>query len=294
MPAIIFLQVLASLCYPIARYGTQVIEPFTFAFFRFVSSAGVLLTLVKLRHYPEPIARKDYGRLILLGILIIPLNQTLFLVGQSLTGAGHGAFLFATTPIWVFILALIHLKERLLWQRAVGVLLAVIGVAVIMSTGAVQVGADYLWGDVIILVSVLAWAYYTILGIHLVQRYGALRVTAYALSVGSILYFPFGLYRALTFDYSATTWGAWLAVAYMSFGMSVVVYVLWYWILKYMEASRLAVYHNIQPVIATVVAYLTLGEQLGWVFVIGGAIVLAGVLFAELHLSGDHIPQPHR
>jgi len=85
----------------------------------------------------------------------------------------------------------------------------------------------------------------------------------------------------LKYDYSQATLGAWGAVLYMALGLSVFVYVLWYWLLKYMDASRIAVYHNIQPVIATVVAYIFLGETLTVPFIIGGLIVLAGVITSE-------------
>lgn len=272
---------IASFAYPIAKYGLAIIEPFTFAFYRFVLASVVLLALTRLRRYKLAIEKRDYPHILFLGVLIIPFNQMLFLLGQSLTAAGHGAFLFATTPIVIFILALLHLRERFRWRRLVGVTMALAGVAAIMLSGAVDVGREYFWGDAIILVSVLAWAYYTVLGKPLVQKYGALRMTAYALTTGTVLYFPFGLYRAIRFDYSSATIAAWGAVAYMAIGLSLVVYVLWYWVLKYMEASRIAVFHNIQPVIATVVGCLWLGEQLGRTFVIGGLAVLAGLIVAE-------------
>ena len=57
----------------------------------------------------------------------------------------------------------------------------------------------------IILVSVLAWGYYTVLGKKLVQKYGALRMTAYALAIGSAMYLPFGGWFALQYDYSQAT-----------------------------------------------------------------------------------------
>ena len=137
-------------------------------------------------------------------------------------------------------------------------------------------------GDLLILGSVSAWAYYTILGKRMVRKYGALRITAYSLTAGSVMYFPLGLYRAIQFDYSQTTLAAWGSVAYMAIGLSFVVYVLWYWLLKYMEASRIAVYHNIQPVVATAIAWYFLGEPIGWPFVIGGTVVIAGVLITEV------------
>lgn len=279
--AIVVLQVVASFAYPIAKYGLAIIEPFTFAFYRFILASSVLLILTRLKGYDRPIDRSDYMRIFLLGVLIIPLNQTLFLFGQSLTAAGHGAFIFATTPMFIFVLALIHLRENYSHRRLVGVVAALTGVATIMLSGGIEVSRQYLIGDLIIMVSVVAWAYYTIIGKALVRKYGALRITAYALSSGSALYFPFGLYHAMRFDYSGVTFAAWGSVVYMAVGLSLVVYVLWYWVLKYMEASRIAIFHNVQPVLATVIAALWLGEQLTGTFIIGGLVVLTGVLIAE-------------
>jgi len=276
------LQFVAGICYPIAKYGLETIEPFTFAFYRFIISSAVLLLITRFLPNRVRVERSDWKRIIILGILIIPFNQTLFLVGQSLTAAGHGAFLFATTPVWVFVLALIHLKEKATWQRVVGIVIATAGVMVVMLSGAREFGTGYLIGDGIILVSVIAWGYYTVLGKKLVLKYGALVVTAYSLAAGSLLYLPFGLFFALDYDYSQSTPAAWGAVLYMAIGLSVFVYVLWYWLLKRFEASRLAVYHNAQPVIATIVAFLFLGETLTTPFVIGGVAVIIGVIVTEV------------
>jgi drug/metabolite transporter (DMT)-like permease len=279
--AIAILQLTASFAFPVAKYGLAIVEPFTFAFYRFVLATVALLIIDRFAKDRRPIERCDYGRIVLLGILIIPLNQTLFLLGQSMTGAGHGAFLFAASPVWIFVLALIHLKEKFQLRRVLGISAALAGVLLIMFSGDVEVHREYLIGDLIIMLSVVAWAYYTVLGKPMVLKYGALRTTAYALTVGTAIYFPFGLYRAINFDYSAVTLAAWGSIAYMAIGLSLVVYVLWYWVLKYWEASRLAVFHNIQPMIATVVAYLWLGETLTPNFIIGGGIVIAGVVISE-------------
>ena len=280
--AMILLQILDALCFPVTRYGTQIIEPFTFAFYRFVISSVILLVIVRLRGPYVPIARRDWWRIITLAILIIPGNQMLYMFGQSMTGAGHGAFLFATAPVWIFILAIIHLKEPLLPRRVIGIIVAFGGVLLLMLADGAEISAEYLKGDIIIVIAVLAWSYYTILGKPLVEKYGALRMTAYALAIGSALYFPFGFYRALNFDYSQTTVGAWGAVAFMALGMSVGLYVLWYWVLKYMEASRLAIWHNFYPIIAAAVAYFVLGEPLSIWFVFGGVAVLVGVIITEV------------
>ncbi|HLP59908.1 MAG TPA: DMT family transporter, partial [Candidatus Deferrimicrobium sp.] len=201
-----------------------------------------------------------------------------YLYGQSLTAAGHGALLFATTPIWLFLSALFFFREKFVLRRAVGVALGLMGVALIMAYGALELGTKYLVGDFIILTSVFAWVAYTIFGRPLVIKYGAFRITAYALSFGTLLYFPFGMFHALKFDYSKPTLGAWLAILYMAIGLSVTAYVLWYWLIKHLEATRIAVFQNVQPIVASVAAFLFLAEPLGWPFLIGGAVVLAGVI----------------
>ena len=275
-------QLLGALAFPAAKYGLMVIEPFTFAFYRFVISSIVLLAIVRFRGNIKPVEKKDYLKIIGLGFVIIPFNQTAYLYGQKLTGAGHGSLLFATVPLWIFLGALIFIKEKFNFRRAFGVVLGLIGIVIIMSSGTIELGSEYLLGDLIILLAVIAWAAYTVFGKSLVVKYGAFRVTAYALASGSAMYFPFGLYQAVKFDYSTTTSAAWMSVLYMAFGVSIAAYVLWYWLLKYLAATRIAVFHNIQPVIATLVAYIFLNEAIGWPFVIGGIIVLAGVIITEI------------
>lgn len=274
-------QFLGAMTFPIAKYGLAIIEPFTFAFYRFVLSALVLLGVTRLRYRTPPIEKRDYWKIIGLGFLIIPFNQTAYLYGQKLTGAGHGALLFSTAPIWIFLGGLFYLKEKFAVRRAVGVVLGLIGVIIIMTSGAIELGSEYLLGDMIIFIAVLAWSAFTILGRPLVLKYGAFRVTAYALASGSAMYFPFGLYRAFIFDYHKTNFGAWLTVVYAALGVSVVAYVLWYWLLKYMEVTKIAVFNNFQPVVASGLAFIFLNEPIGWPFIIGGLIVLSGVIITE-------------
>jgi len=282
LPVMIVQQTFGALCFPISKYGLAIIPPFTFAFFRFLLASAVLLLISRLRSGQTAISPADRRKIWINGAIIIWVNQTLYLWGQSLTSAGHGSILFATTPIWVFLFAIYLLKEKLHWRRAVGTAIALAGALSIMLSGAIVIGHEYLIGDFIVLISVWAWAAYMILSKPLVEKYGAIRITAYSLAAGALLYTPFGLYWALQFDYSQATVGAWLSVAYMAIGSSVVSYVLLLWVLKHISASRLAVYQNIQPVIATSVAFVMLGERPGLPFFIGGAIVLAGVLITEI------------
>ena len=67
------------------------------------------------------------------------------------------------------------------------------------------------------------------------------------------------------------------AIAYLALLTSVVSYLLWYWALGRTDASKVAVFSNLQPVATAVAAWLVLGEHIGWEVAVGGALVLAGV-----------------
>ena len=54
-------------------------------------------------------------------------------------------------------------------------------------------------------------------------------------------------------------------------------YIAWNKGIQKLGATRTAVYTNLVPVLASIIAYLFLGEQLGWQFWVGMALVLAGV-----------------
>ena len=140
----------------------------------------------------------------------------------------------------------------------------------------------HLIGDILVLVAVLAWAIGTVLLKPMAIKYGAFRVTGLALTFGSIIYFPFGITRVISTSLSDISMIGWLSIVYMAAMVSIVAYFLWYWVLKYLEVSRIAILHNIQPIIATIVAYYLLSEPITGSFVLGGVIVIGGVILTEI------------
>jgi drug/metabolite transporter (DMT)-like permease len=228
------------------------------------------------------IPRKDAIKIALLGVMIVVFNQAFYIWGQGYTSAGHGSLLFAFTPIFIYVLSMIVLKERFTARRVLGTALAVVGAALVVSQSGMEFNREMLKGDFIILIAVLVWAVYTIYGKALVEKYGAFKVTCYAAVSGTIAYFPFGVQQTLQTDLGAISMNGWLSVLYMGTGLSIGAYVLWYWAIKHFDASRVGPFHNIQPVIATYFAYLMINEIITGQFIVGGILVLCGVLVVEL------------
>lgn len=273
---------MAACAFPIAKLGLNEIDPFVFAFFRFGFASLVYIPILIILNRRQKICRKDNLRILLGGLTIIPFNQILYLIGQSKTLANHSGLLFATVPVFLYIMAIFILKEKATLRKTAGILVATIGVYVILSGGKLEYGTEYLYGDILILICVFAWAVGTIILKPLTNKYGAFRVIGLALTYGSIAYFPYGLVQVIAAPISNITLTGWLSIGYMAVGLSVLGYFFWYWTLKYMEVSKMAILHNFKPIIATVAAALILGEPVSSTFIVGGVVVIGGVILTEI------------
>ena len=280
-PVVVLQQFLATGTFPAAKIALRDIRPFDMALLRFVLAAAILWPLGERARRGRTIDRADHRAFWLLGALAIPLNQGLFLVGLQWTTVGHSALLYALTPLFVMLLAAWRLRERVTLGRAAGILLAFAGVLIVLLEYGIELSAGQFTGDLLILLAVLAWSYYTVLGKPYIQKYGAMVVTARAMTYGTILFLPIGLVSIWNFHPASVGTDAWLGLLYCAIGTSVIAYTLWYWALNFIDAAQVAVFNNFQPVIATVLGWLLLGEPITLTFIAGGVLVLIGVFVTE-------------
>ena len=252
------------------------------AFLRFLIATAVLWGLGEYYRRGRTIERADQWKLWGLGFLAIPLNQGFFLYGLQWTTTGHSALLYSLTPLLVMLMAAYRLGERVTWGRATGILVAFSGVMLVLLERGLQLAPGQFTGDLLVLFAVVAWAYYTVAGKPLIRKYGAVVVTARAMSYGTVLFLPVGLWSMSDFSASAVSPQAWAGLLYCALITSVIVYTLWYWALHYIDAARVAVFNNIQPVVAALLGWLLLNEPITPVFIAGGLLVVAGVLLTEM------------
>ena len=278
-PLIILGQLIAGGTFPIAKLALQYFEPFTLAVTRFVIASVAMFAIVKFSGRLRKIERVDWGKFVWLGLLAVPLNQLLFLYGLKFTTPGRSALYYGATPAFVFMMAIWYLKERVTIAKVAGIVISFLGVALILRAG--RFDADILFGDILVILAVIAWAGYTIFGKPLIAKYGPMTTTAYALLIGTALYLPFGLIYAVKFDYAAVPAAGWLSLLYIAIITSVIAYSIWFWALGRMEASKLSIFQNLQPIFATILSVLFFGEILGWEFYVGGAMVITGVIVTQ-------------
>lgn len=279
---LIFQQLIASGTHVIAKGITEEIAPHTVLFYRSATAALVYLAwfFINERKFKQ-IEKKDLWTLLLLAFLNIPLNQFLFFVSIELTTPPKVALAYALTPAFVFIIAAIFLKERATKLKLFGVILAIAGTFVVIFERGVDLSAGYFVGDLLALTASLSWAIYTVVGKNFSTKYGAIYSTGLSMIWGFFLYLPIYLILpAKTSIYAFSTIN-WLQILYLGVMTSGLGYALWYYALKKIEASKLSVFNNLQPIFTTIMTVIFFDFDLTITFVIGGIIIIAGVIMTQ-------------
>jgi drug/metabolite transporter (DMT)-like permease len=279
-------QLIGSTTHIVAQNASEHVEPGLLLLLRAVGASLVFLMILfateKRWNVFHRIAREDLWRMVLLGTLNVPLNQLLFLHGIKYTTPANSALLYAMTPAMVFLFtSLIH-SERPSFKKGFGIAVAFVGVGIIMFERGAELRSEHTTGNILIFIAVMAWSLFTMLGRPLVLKYGAVYVTAVNMIIGTIIYIPIGLLTSNVSAIASISTVSWSEVAYLALISSVLNYVLWYLALSKLEATRVAVFQNLQPIMTTIMALYFGSVVLTGQFVGGGLLALVGVLMVEL------------
>jgi drug/metabolite transporter (DMT)-like permease len=222
--------------------------------------------------------------LALMGFVGVFIHQMLQSYALTMTSATNTGWLIGITPIWSAVLSAIVLRERFGFWKALGLAGGFAGALLVVTKGdfsARVLGRPSTLGDLLILVSTINWACYSVLGHRTIRELGPRRATSGSMLFGTLMLAPFFVaqkgWRQLP-NLTATGWGAllFLAVACSALG-----YLFWYGALERIEVSRVAALLYAEPLVTFVAAALLLGERVSGTVVIGGVLVLASVLVAQ-------------
>jgi drug/metabolite transporter (DMT)-like permease len=298
--ALLFNTLLSAGTYLWAKRTLVEIPALTLGLMRF-AGASVLLALLLLRLRPPGARippRSAWRKLLLLSFFAVPMNQGFFLYGLQLSTAAHAALLYTLTPLFVLLLAQALIAEAPGWRTSLGTALALGGTIYVLfqrGLGAEAWGRGPFTGDLLLLVAVFAWAIYTAEGRPVVARFGALPTIAWTLIGGTVLFLPLGLGSLLVESNRAAvahaSAQAWWGLLYLCVVTSVIAYLLWYWALKHLEAARVAIFSNLQPLAVALLAHIFLGEQITAPFMLGAFVVIGGVLLAQWNKAVESPPE---
>lgn len=274
---------IASLTHIIARAVVKEVPPLSLTLLRSsIAGLGFGFLLSFSRYRRIKIDDEDKFKFFILGILSVPLNQFAFILGIKYTTPANASLIYAMTPIFALIFSALILKERLSFYKIFGVLLSFVGIGIVFAEHRLSLNLEYLKGNIIIMFGAIFWALYSILGKPMIVKYGPLYVTGVAMIVGSLVYLPVGLYDFVKLDLSSVSFGSYLGVIYLGVGTSIFGYFLWYYAIGKIEASKVVIFTNGQPIMTAILGMIIFGNPLTLPFLIGGTLVIAGVFIVQL------------
>lgn len=275
-------QLIASSTHLIGKSVTTDIDPRLVVFLRacFTITAFSLWVYTNRRHLP-PFDKKDVPRLLLLGLINIPINQLSFLSGLKHTTAPNASLLYALTPTFVFIIAVLFYGEQASRKKLLGIALALTGTVVVLFERGITFNSDFFLGNIIVLGASISWALYTMLGKGFILKYGPFYATALSMFSGFVLYIPVFLLFPIETSIADVTATNWLQLFYIGVITSGLGYGLWYYALSKIEASKVAVFNNCQPIFTTLLAILFLQQMPSSFFIIGGIVAMLGVVLTQ-------------
>jgi drug/metabolite transporter (DMT)-like permease len=184
-----------------------------------------------------------------------------------------------------------YLNEKITSAKITGTAMAFAGVVVVvLSKGsftghAFHIDISHMKGDILIFIAVIAWATFTTLGRKLVVKYGAVNSTVFTALIGTVFFAPVGIYSSIGYNYFSLSSGQWMQVFYLSLGTSIGGYILWYYALGKIEASKVAVFTNGQPVVTAILAYIFLRQGINVPFALGALVTIGGVVITQMNLK---------
>ena len=161
--------------------------------FRVVGAAAVLLLVNLLWTRRWVTDRKDLGRLAVLGLLGVVLNQTLFLIGLGHTTAINATILVTTIPIFTVLYSVLSHREPPSALKFGGIAVAGLGAIYLIGPDRLSLAPELALGNLLIVVAMFCYSLYLVHSKAMVLRYGPVAVSAYVMMFSALGTLPLGL-----------------------------------------------------------------------------------------------------
>lgn len=295
-----FVLAIWALNFLVVKIGLCYLPALTLASFRIVA-AGIFVILIaplcaRLPLFRDPPSGSPLGSrhssllsnlltFAYLGLFGVAINQFCFTLGLRYTNVTHSSIIVGLAPIYTLTLAVLFRIEKLNFHKASGMALAFAGIAILASSAGVAHRSPTLLGDAITMCGSLGFALYVVLAKRVAATYNPLTMTTWNFLFGALFILPIALYQSRPLGLLATLraipWQAWLCIVYTGLFSSVLAYLFYYWLLRYLEASQLAAFSYTLPISGSALGIAFLGERGSWLELLGALLALFGLYWIE-------------
>ncbi|PYZ95263.1 EamA family transporter [Salipaludibacillus keqinensis] len=263
-------------------YATEDLSPLVVAFFRFFFAAILLIPIML---FMDKGSRRPQGKewilVSLLGLTGIALYNIAFFIATRDAPIVKSSLFIASNPILIVVLSGLFLKEAITKRNIIGLVLALTGATIIITEGQFQqiIESGLAPIDLVLLLAVVCWALYSVLGKVALQKLSSITTTTYAVVIGTLMLFPFVFVETTIEELQQASLLTWGSILHMSLIVSVLSFIMYYQGIKMIGAARASIFINLMPLSAVILATILLGEKLLLVHIVGALLVISGVTY---------------
>jgi len=217
------------------------------------------------------------------GLIGVTFNYAAYFYALRWTTVATAVILLYTYPALVTLLSARFLGERMSPAKGLSLVLTFAGCFLVAQGYDLSALRLNLYGILFGLGAGASTAMYSLLGKKALQRYDPWTAVCYAFGFGALfLILLIALLSPQPFADLHYPWPAWVAILALAWFPTLLAYALFTASMKHIEASKASITATLEPVVASALAYLLLGEEMCWPQLLGVGLVLAGIVGLQL------------
>lgn len=216
-----------------------------FVFLRIVG-AGILFWVLK-SFIKETVAKKDFPRLIVCGLLGVASNQLLFFHGLNLTSPIDASIIVTATPILALLFSCFLLKEQINLYKILGIGVGALGAILLIWPSTYTQEASSTLGNLFVIGNACSYALYLVLAKPLMSKYNAITIISWIFFFGFIFMFPIGIGDIVNTSFAEFTLNTYLTIGYVILGTTFLAYLFNIYALNNLSPAVSSSYIYVQP-----------------------------------------------
>ena len=265
------------------RIAVTTMTPFLLTGARYLFAGIVLFIIAKLHGDQIPRDRRVLGDVVLCGVLMVAIGNLTVVWAEQWVPSGFAALFVGTAPFWATLIELLRRSgERLERRAAIGLLIGFAGVAMLVTPRGAGSAFDrrFVIGAIAIQLGSIAWQYGTIRGKYALASMAPLMSSALQMLAGGFVVSLAGLALGELPHFHSTP-RTFTALAYLSIFGSVLAYTSYVYAARHLRSTNMSLYAYVNPVVAVILGWLVLHEQLTWVSILAMIVILGGVAMVQ-------------
>lgn len=263
----------------VVKLGLKTVSPFAFNAARYLVATIVCWMILWVKERDCVIERQDLWGVLSVGFIGNFVNQGFFIMGVNNTTAGNSSLIMAGLPMVVACISIVFKLEKIDKKMLVGMVISFTGILlIVMGTGnKVSLTDQYFYGNIMAFFGTVTWAVYTILNKKYLEKYSALKITTYGVTMGFVSMLLLWMPSVISQDWRHLSGASMLGIFY-SGGLSIALgTVFWNMGVSQVGSTKTSLYNNVTPIVSVICGGILLGEQLKVLQGIGAILIFGGL-----------------